>query len=94
MPYLIETPGEEAILSRDLVATVRNVDPPAQKFSVDVPLAQPSSEGGAVNLKLSVQAFACNEGSSLCKVFNFVYNVPITFEEGGLTEVRLGSEGP
>ena len=84
MPYLIETPGKEAVLSRDVVATVRNVDPPAQQFSVDVPLAQPASKGDAVNLKLSVQAFGCNEGSSLCKVFNFVYNVPITFEEGGV----------
>ena len=94
MPYLVETPGKEAILSRDVVATVRNVDPPAQQFSVDVPLAQPASKGDAVNLKLSVQAFGCNEGSSLCKIFNFVYNVPITFEEGGLSTVPLGPKGP
>jgi thiol-disulfide isomerase/thioredoxin len=94
MPYLIEAPGEEAVLSRDVVATVRNVDPPAEKFSVDVPLAKSASKGEAVNLKLSVQAFGCNEGSSLCKVFNFVYNVPVTFEEGGLTAVPLGSKAP
>ena len=94
MPYLIETPGKEAILSPDLVATVRNVDPPAQEFSVDVPLARTSSKGDAVNLKLSVQAFGCNEGSSLCKIFNFVWNVPVTFEEGGLTLVPLASQSP
>ena len=57
-------------------------------------LARAASKGEAVNLKLSVLAFGCNEGSSLCKIFNFVYNVPITFEEGGLTSVTLGSKAP
>jgi thiol-disulfide isomerase/thioredoxin len=83
MPYLVETPGKSGLLSADLPAGVGKVSPPSKKFSVTVPLARPASPGEAFDLKLSLAAFVCNEGSGLCLIKSYVWNIPVSVAGDG-----------
>jgi hypothetical protein len=91
MPYLVETPGKPGFLSRDLPPTGGKVDPPSDSFSVDVPLAQRAPTGETFELKLSVSSFVCNEGSSICLVKSYVWNIPVEVASGGSTHIKLGA---
>jgi thiol-disulfide isomerase/thioredoxin len=94
MPYLIETPDKTGLLSSDLPANGGKVSPPAPRFSVNVPLARPAAAGDSFNLKLSLAAFVCNEGSNLCQVKSFVWTIPVTVASNGSAHVTLPTHSP
>ncbi len=64
------------------------VDPPAREFAIRLPLARQAPSGSTLRVKLSVSAFVCLP-NTLCTVKNYVWNVPIAFEPGSPTQVRL-----
>jgi hypothetical protein len=45
-----------------------------------------------VGLKLSVSAFECKKGGAgFCRVRNYVWEVPVTFEAGGSRRVEISN---
>ena len=88
MPYVVEsaTPG---VVSSEFPIGGKRVDPPSSKFTVAVPLAKESKAGDEVNLKLSVQAFVCSDGSNLCTIKSFVLTVPIAFADGASAKAAV-----
>jgi thiol-disulfide isomerase/thioredoxin len=93
MPYLVETPGKSGLLSDALPSTSGKITPPSPAFSVEVPLARAAVAGDAFALKLSVATFVCNEGSNLCQVKSFVWNIPVKVERDGSGHVSLAAKG-
>ncbi len=91
MPYLIETPGKTGLLSDQLPVTGGKVAPPSSNFSLAVPLAKPASAGDAFDLKLSLAAFVCNEGSNLCQIKSFVWSIPVSIARTGEARIALSA---
>ena len=91
MPYVVEAPNKPGLLSPDLPPTGGRVSPPSQKFSIVVPLARSTSPGDAFDLKLSLAAFVCNEGSNLCLVKSFVWTIPVSVSGDGESHVALAA---
>jgi DNA-binding beta-propeller fold protein YncE len=89
MPLLIETPGQSGILAGSVSPTGQKLHPPAVQFPVKVPLAQPARAGDSVQVRLSVSAFVCDEGSNLCRIKSYVWNIPVTFDKDGQTSIEL-----
>ncbi|HMB04553.1 MAG TPA: thioredoxin-like domain-containing protein [Isosphaeraceae bacterium] len=89
MPYLVETPGKSGVLADSASPTGQKLESPRPEFTIDVPLARPAEPGRSIPLKLSLSAFVCNEGSSLCTVKSYVWNIPIAFADGGKEKVTL-----
>jgi DNA-binding beta-propeller fold protein YncE len=89
MPYLVEAPGKPDLLSRELPPTGGKVAPPSDSFSVEVPLAQRAPTGETFDLKLSVSSFVCNEGSSICLVKSYVWNIPVEVTSDGSTHIKV-----
>jgi len=92
MPVLVETPGKPDALSADYPTAGRRIDQ-AKHFTVEVPLARAAADGDKLDLKVSVMALVCSEGSSLCMIKSFVWNVPVTFKSGGPDSVAVGARG-
>jgi DNA-binding beta-propeller fold protein YncE/cytochrome oxidase Cu insertion factor (SCO1/SenC/PrrC family) len=94
MPLLLETPDAPEALGPESPPTGLKLDPPRDKFEVDVPLARPASEGDSLALTLSVTSYQCREGAAgYCVRKNFVWKVPVTFTEGGSKVVPLTNAG-
>ena len=55
------------------------IKPPTPSFTINVPLAQAAAEGQTINVRVSVQSFVCSGTSNLCRIQNFVWNVPVRF---------------
>lgn len=90
MPVLLETPEAPASLGPGVSPTGLRLDPPRDKFEVDVPLARPASAGQSLALRLSVSVFECKEGGAgFCRVKNYVFKVPVNFAAGGPSVVAL-----
>jgi hypothetical protein len=85
------TPDRTGILASSVRPTGQKLTPPASQFPVRVALSQPAKAGDSVKVRLSVSAFVCDEGSSVCRVKNYGWNVPVTFVDGGSTEVKLAA---
>jgi thiol-disulfide isomerase/thioredoxin len=94
MPYLIETPGKTGLLSDRIPATGGKVSPPSPSFTIAVPLARPAAAGDAFDLKLSLAAFVCNEGSNVCMIKSYVWTVPVSVAENGDTRIALTGNVP
>lgn len=82
MPYLVETPDKSGVVAESM-AGGQKLTPPAQTFTLKVPLARPAKPGESFPLRLSVSAFVCNENSNLCTVKSYVWNIPLTVSVGG-----------
>jgi sugar lactone lactonase YvrE len=89
MPYLIETPGKSGILSARVPPTGGKLEPPSARFSVPVDLAEPPKAGEAFDLKFSLAAFLCNEGSNVCFIKSYVWNVPVSVASSGGSHIAL-----
>ena len=89
MPVLVETPGKQGVLASS-EATGTKIEPPSKTFSLNVPLSGPVDGGAAFDLKVSVGAFVCSEGSNLCTVKSYVWNVPVEVSDGGAEKIDLG----
>lgn len=89
MPYVVEASGTKGLASSDLGSKVETVQPPADKFTVKVPLTREATPGDSLEIKLSVQAFVCDTGSNLCQIKNYVWTVPIAFSDDGEQRVTL-----
>jgi thiol-disulfide isomerase/thioredoxin len=88
--YLIQAPNQAGALGKDVSPTGSRIDPPASEFSVSVPLAKEAAGGESLQVKLSVSAVICKEGSEgLCRVKNYVWTIPIAFEDGGASRVAV-----
>jgi hypothetical protein len=82
MDYLVETPGKTGILAAEVPAEGQRIKPTTQ-FQITVPLAKPAVAGESLELRLSLQTFQCSATSSLCRIQNYRWNVPITFGTKG-----------
>jgi DNA-binding beta-propeller fold protein YncE len=90
MPYLVESPKEGLVSYSDgFPTTGQRLDPPSKHFVVKVPLAKEAKEGDTAELKLSVQAFVCNEGSNFCTIKSYVWTIPVTFASDGGRDVKV-----
>jgi hypothetical protein len=90
MPYLVETPGAEGVLSDEVPASGQKLSPPKDAFTVRVPLSKPTEVGQTIPLRLSVMAYICREGKGgLCTIKSYVWNVPVTFAEDAPDRVEL-----
>jgi thiol-disulfide isomerase/thioredoxin len=89
MPYLIETPGKSGILAGNVPPTGSKLEPPSATFSLPVGLARPPAVGEAFDLKLSLAAFVCNEGSNVCLIKSYVWTVPVAVASGGGSHIAL-----
>jgi DNA-binding beta-propeller fold protein YncE len=93
MAYLVETPGQSGILAPEVPAEGDTIKPPTTEFSITVPLVKPAAAGDSLELRLSLQTFVCSEASSLCKIVNYRWNVPVTFGvAGGEGTIRLSTD--
>ncbi len=77
--YLVETPGKTGVLSEKVRPEGERIKPPTPSFTINVPLAQAAAEGQTINVRVSVQSFVCSGTSNLCRIQNFVWNVPVRF---------------
>ena len=91
MPYLVEAPDQPGALAAGVSRTGAKIQEPTPRFTVQVDLARPAKAGETLRLKFSAKAFVCNEGSNLCQVKSYVWNVPITFAAGGKEKVALAA---
>ena len=89
MPYLVETPGKTGLLSDQVPATGGKVSPPSNEFTINVPLARPATAGDSFDLKLSLAAFVCNEGSNVCMIKSYVWTIPVSVADSGDTHIEL-----
>ena len=93
MSYLVETPGKTGILAPEVPAEGDTIKPPTTQFQIKVPLAKAPAAGDSLELRLSLQTFVCSETSSLCRIVNYRWNVPITFGKPGADEtIRLSTD--
>lgn len=92
MPVLLEAPGARGVLGADVSEYGSRVEPPKTQFDVEVPLTRTPRAGDTVGLKLSVSAFECKKGGAgFCRVRNYVWEVPVTFEAGGSRRVEISN---
>ncbi|MHC5543208.1 NHL repeat-containing protein, partial [Singulisphaera rosea] len=91
MPYLFESPKQEGLLAGDEASGHRQ-EKPSKSLDIKVALAKTPATGESTSIKLSLGTFVCSENSSLCRVKNFVWNVPITFDSGGTDVVKIQSD--
>jgi thiol-disulfide isomerase/thioredoxin len=90
--YVVEIPGHaDALDASEVSPSGATISPPKSPFEVAVPLAATARSGETMKLKLSVQTFVCK--ATYCTVFNYVWNVPVRFADGGNTSVALGAAG-
>ncbi|HEU5116259.1 MAG TPA: thiol-disulfide isomerase, partial [Isosphaeraceae bacterium] len=90
MPILLETPDDPSALGPDLPPTGLRLNPPRDRFAVDVPLSKEAKAGDKLSLKLSVSAFECKEGAAgLCRIKNYVWTIPVEFASNGKKTVSL-----
>jgi len=92
------TPGADAVPDRDpgqdrpalkqVPATGGEVSPPGPSCTITVPLAKPATAGDAFELKLSLAAFVCNEGSNLYRVQSYVWTIPVSVAGTGARTSR------
>ena len=94
MPYLLESPGKTGLLSEQVPATGGKVSPPSQNVTIAVPLAKPAAAGDAFELKLSLAAFVCNEGSNVCMIKSYVWTVPVNVADTGDSHIALTKAVP
>ncbi len=88
--YLVEATEGGNLLGSEVPASGATLDPPRSSFTVKVPLSKTPSEGETLNLKFSMSIFTCKNGSAgFCTVASYVWNVPITFAEGGAKSIPL-----
>jgi thiol-disulfide isomerase/thioredoxin len=87
--YLAEAdpPGSFAT---EVSPTGQKLAEPAREFAVKLPLARQARTGSTMTVKFSVSAFVCLP-NSLCTVKNYVWNVPITFQPGNSSVVKLSA---
>jgi hypothetical protein len=90
MPFLVETPGKTGIIDGEMEATGGKIEPPQKHFTSRVKLARPTSAGDAFDMKVSVSAFVCNEGSNFCTIKSYVWNVPVAVAADGNEKVTIG----
>lgn len=93
--YLVQAPSQAGALGAGVSPAGSRVDPPAARFTVQVPLAKDAAEGESLQVRLSVSAVICKEGSEgLCRVKNYVWNIPIAFAAGGASRVAVETPAP
>jgi YVTN family beta-propeller protein len=93
MPVLVETPGQEGVIDPAGLPETGVKHAPARQFSVNVPLTREFKAGDKLDLKVSVASFVCNEGSNFCTIKSYVWDVPVTFADGGTDKVAVGPPG-
>jgi hypothetical protein len=60
-----------------------------------VPLVKDAAAGETLQITLSVSAVICKEGAEgLCRVTNYVWNIPISFADGAAPRVALKTPAP
>ncbi len=89
MPYLVEAPGSAGLIAGELATTGGRISPPASSFAIELPLARSLAAGESLELKFSVAAFVCNEGSNLCQVRSFVMSIPLHVKSGAAQRVPV-----
>jgi DNA-binding beta-propeller fold protein YncE len=90
MPVLLEAPEDSGALGPEAPEAGLRIEPPRAQFEVEVPLARVPSPGESMALKLSVASVECKKGSEgLCRLRNFVWEIPVTFADGGTQRVEL-----
>jgi thiol-disulfide isomerase/thioredoxin len=94
MPVLVETPGRDGAIDPSKLPATGTRVPPSKELTIKVPLSEAATAGGKLDLRVSVAAFVCSEGSNLCMIKSYVWNVPVTFAEGGSGKVSLGPDSP
>ena len=93
MPVLLEAPGAPELLGPTASETGFKVNPPSDQFEVPVPLAKLPAVGDSIELTLSASVFECKEGGAgYCTVKNYVWTVPVTFDEGGTKSLTLSTD--
>jgi thiol-disulfide isomerase/thioredoxin len=90
--YLAEADRPGAF-SPEVSSTGQKIDQPSNPLRLKLPLARQALTGSNLQIKLSLSAFICLP-NSLCTVKNYVWNVPITFNPGRPTEVKLSTAKP
>jgi DNA-binding beta-propeller fold protein YncE len=84
--YLVETPGKTGVI--DFPASGAKLEPPSSRFSLKVPLSG-AKDGETVDVKVSVMALICSEGSSLCRPKSYVWTIPVTFKAGADSTIAI-----
>lgn len=91
--YLVEAPGAASLLGEAVSRSGSKIDPPAESFSIKVPLTRPLADKEELALKISMSVFVCKNGSTgFCTVNNFIWTVPVTFAADGAKSVELTNE--
>ena len=88
MAYLIEAPGEGALIDREELGGTQQVESPTQRLEIDVPLA---AMQGTDELKVSLGYHYCREGNEgICKGASVVWTVPLEVsDDAEASEVAL-----
>ena len=92
LTYLVETPEKSGVLGPEVLPEGQKIKPPATKFTLTIPLAQPAAAGDKLDLRVSLQTFVCSEASNLCQIKSYVWNVPVAFTDSAAAEhVKLNA---
>ncbi len=90
MPIVVEAPNQTDLIDASkLPETGTRIHPPATTFSLKVPFTKALANGESVDLKVSVLSLICSEGSKLCMIKSFVWNVPIHVSKDGSETITL-----
>jgi DNA-binding beta-propeller fold protein YncE len=97
MPALIEATDAPELLAAEAAEGLR-IDPPRTQFKVEVPLSRMPKAGETLKLKFSLSVYECKKTaggvSGLCRVRNFVWQVPVRFESDGGHVVEISNLAP
>ena len=92
LTYLVETPEQVRVLGPEVLPEGQKIKPPATKFTITVPLANPAAAGDKLKLRVSLQTFVCSEKSSLCMIKSYVWNIPVNFMDSAAPDhVKLSA---
>ena len=87
MPYLVETPGKTGLIK--FREDGEKLEKPVKKIPVKVELTKAAVAGETLDLKLSISAFVCSEGSNLCTIKSYAWPVRVKFSAGGKAVVAI-----
>jgi thiol-disulfide isomerase/thioredoxin len=90
--YLAEA-DRPGTFAPEVSPTGQKIDQPTNPIRLKLPLARQALTGSTLQLKVSLSAFICLP-NSLCTIKNYVWNVPITFNAGNPSVVKLSTAKP
>ncbi len=90
-PYYIDTPGVDDAVADPSVDKPWEINPPKDRFTIEIPLAKTFAAGDKLPLQIAVSTIVCKTGQEgLCTPKTFVWKTIVEFAQNGSDKIELG----